>query len=61
MREKKIVVNAIGDTCPIPVVKTKQAIGQLGGSGTVEVYVDNEIAVQNLSKMASPLIARKFH
>ena len=52
MREKKIVVNAVGDTCPIPVVKTKQAIGQLGGSGTVKVYVDNEIAVQNLSKMA---------
>ncbi len=52
MKEKKIVVDAIGDTCPIPVVKTKKAIGQLGGSGTVVVYVDNEIAVQNLSKMA---------
>ena len=45
-------VNAIGDACPIPVVKTKNAIRELGGSGVVEVSVDNEIAVQNLLKMA---------
>ena len=47
-----IKVNAIGDACPIPVVKTKNAIKELGGAGTVEVLVDNEIAVQNLGKMA---------
>ena len=47
-----ITVNAIGDTCPLPVVKAKNAIKELGGSGTVEVLVDNEIAVQNLAKMA---------
>ena len=47
-----IKVNAIGDACPIPVVKTKNAIRELGGSGAVEVSVDNEIAVQNLLKMA---------
>ena len=47
-----IRVNAIGDTCPIPVVKTKQAIRELNGSGMVETMVDNEIAVQNLTKMA---------
>ena len=47
-----IKVNAIGDACPIPVVKTKNAIIELGGSGVVEVSVDNEIAVQNLLKMA---------
>ena len=46
-------VNAMGDTCPIPVVKTKNAIKEMGGSGTVEVLVDNEIAVQNLAKMAN--------
>ena len=45
-------VNAIGDTCPLPVVKAKNAIKELGGAGTVEVKVDNEIAVQNLGKMA---------
>ena len=47
-----IKVNAIGDTCPIPVIKTKNAIKQMNGEGVVEVMVDNEIAVQNLTKMA---------
>ena len=47
-------VNAMGDTCPIPVVKTKDAIRQLGANGgVVETLVDNEIAVQNLTKMAN--------
>jgi len=47
-----IQVNAIGDACPIPVVKTKNAIKELAGPGVVETLVDNEIAVQNLAKMA---------
>lgn len=47
-------VNAMGDTCPIPVVKTKEAIRQLGADGgVVEALVDNDIAVQNLTKMAN--------
>ncbi len=45
-------VDARGDACPIPVVKAKKAIVELNGSGQVEVLVDNEIAVQNLTKMA---------
>lgn len=48
-----IKVNAMGDACPIPVVKTKNAIRELQGAGTVETLVDNEIAVQNLTKMAN--------
>lgn len=48
-----IQVNAIGDTCPVPVVKAKKAMAQLNGAGTVEVLVDNEVAVQNVSKMAA--------
>jgi selenium metabolism protein YedF len=47
-----IKVDAIGDACPIPVVKAKNAIKELNGQGQVEVLVDNEIAVQNLTKMA---------
>lgn len=46
------VVNAMGDACPLPVVKTKNAIKELSGAGMVETLVDNEIAVQNLTKMA---------
>jgi len=45
-------VNAIGDVCPIPVVKTKKAMQELQGADTIEVLVDNEIAVANVSKMA---------
>lgn len=45
-------VDARGDACPIPVVKAKHAIEELNGVGQVEVLVDNEIAVQNLTKMA---------
>lgn len=48
-----IKVNAMGENCPIPVIKTKQALKELQGAGTVEVLVDNEIAVQNVTKMAS--------
>ena len=45
-------VDARGDACPLPVVKAKKAIAALNGTGEVEVLVDNEIAVQNLTKMA---------
>ena len=48
--EKK-TVNAMGDVCPVPLVKAKNAIAELAGSGKVEVLVDNEIAVQNLEKI----------
>ena len=48
-----IKVNAIGDVCPIPVVKTKKAMQELNGAGTIEVLVDNEIAVTNVTNMAS--------
>ena len=40
-----ITVNAIGDACPIPVIKTKKALQELEGSEVIEVLVDNEIAV----------------
>ena len=47
-----ITVDARGEICPIPLIKAKEAIKNLNGAGTVEVFVDNEIAVQNLKKMA---------
>lgn len=48
-----ITVNAMGDQCPIPVIKTKKAMQALTGPEIIEVLVDNEIAVQNVTKMAS--------
>ena len=47
-----ITVNAMGDICPIPVVKTKKALGGLNGPGQIEVLVDNETAMRNVMKMA---------
>lgn len=49
---RNIVVNAIGEQCPIPVVKATRALREMTGPGTLEVHVDNEIAVQNLTRMA---------
>ena len=47
-----IKVNAMGEACPIPVVKTLNAIKELKGADTIETLVDNETAVQNLIRMA---------
>ena len=47
-------INAIGDACPIPVVKTKKALAEIT-SGTLEVLVDNAIAVQNVQRFASSI------
>lgn len=48
-----IVVNAVGEQCPIPVVKATRALRKMTEPGILEVHVDNEIAVQNLTRMAA--------
>ncbi len=50
-----LTVNAMGDKCPIPVVKTKKAVEGLTADETVEVLVDNETAVQNVGRFAQSL------
>lgn len=40
-----------GNPCPIPVVQAKKALAE-ADTTVVEVTVDNEVAVQNLKKMA---------
>ena len=47
-----ITVNAMGDICPIPVVKTKKAMDALTGPAQIEVLVDNETAMRNVMKLA---------
>ena len=47
-----ITVNAMGDKCPVPVVKTKKAVEAMRADDAVEVLVDNETAVQNVVKLA---------
>ncbi|MDY3280870.1 sulfurtransferase-like selenium metabolism protein YedF [Dysosmobacter sp.] len=48
-----ILVEARGDQCPIPVVKATRALREMTEPGVLEVHVDNDIAVQNLSRMAA--------
>ena len=46
-----IEVNAVGDACPIPVVKATKALSAMTEPGTLIVSVDNETAVQNLTRL----------
>ena len=48
-----VTVNATGKQCPIPVVLAKKALEGMTVPDTLEVLVDNEAAVQNLSKLAA--------
>jgi selenium metabolism protein YedF len=41
-----------GKQCPMPVIEAKQALAEASPGEMIEVIVDNEIAVQNLTKMA---------
>lgn len=49
----EILVNAMGEQCPMPVVKATKALREMTEPGTVEVLVDNEIAVQNLTRLGA--------
>lgn len=48
----EIQIDARGKQCPLPVIEVKNAIAGMAEAGTVTVTVDNEIAVQNIVKMA---------
>lgn len=50
---EKISINAMGEPCPIPVVKAANALREMKTPGILEVHVDNEVAVQNLLRMAA--------
>ena len=45
-------VDAMGKQCPIPVVMARQALQGMQTPDTLVVLVDNEVAVQNLTKLA---------
>lgn len=51
MSEQKYTVDARGEQCPIPVVKTKKVLDSIQGDAEIIVLVDNETAVQNLIRM----------
>ena len=50
MAENNRVVDARGRTCPEPVLMTKKALAQQ--SGRLQVLVDNQGAVDNITRFA---------
>ena len=46
-------INAMGKQCPIPVVMTKKVIDKASVGDELEILVDNETAVNNLSRLAN--------
>lgn len=48
----KYEVDAMGKQCPIPVVMTKEAVDKAAAGDEIHVFVDNETAVNNLSRLA---------
>lgn len=52
MMSERILIDARGEQCPVPVVRAAKALSGLTGPADLEVHVDNEIAVQNLSRLA---------
>ena len=55
-----IKVDAMGQACPLPVVMANKALKERKGGESVEVHVDNEIAVQNLTKLANSKNFKSF-
>ena len=47
-----IKIDAMGLACPLPVVKTVKALEALTAPTIVETHVDNDIAVQNVKRLA---------
>ena len=45
-----MIIDARGDACPLPVIKTKKALADMEAGGKLQVLVDNEIAVQNIGR-----------
>lgn len=50
-----IKLDARGKSCPLPVIEAKKALETPNGANGLIILVDNEIAVQNLIKLAKTL------
>ena len=48
-----MIVDARGKACPLPVVMANKALQDRQGAEEVQIYVDNDIAVQNVQRMAT--------
>lgn len=48
-------INMLGQPCPIPVIEAKKALKGLAPGESISILVDNDVARQNLAKMAQGL------
>lgn len=55
MFENRKQINSVGKACPLPVIEARNALKEVN---QIESLVDNEIAVQNLEKLAKQLALR---
>jgi len=53
-----VEIDAMGLECPEPVIKAKQAIEKTNKKEDILVRIDNEVALQNLSRLGSQLGAK---
>lgn len=49
------IVDALGKVCPVPVIMTKKALRENAGIDDLVIKVDNEVATQNLTKLANQM------
>lgn len=49
-----IKINAIGQTCPMPVIMTKNALKEIT-EGSIEVSIDNKISKENIEKFSKEM------
>lgn len=43
-------VDAKGELCPKPLIMTKKALGEMGDNETLEVLIDNETSMKNVTR-----------
>ena len=53
-----IEINAMGLECPQPVIKAKKAMNENTQKDDIIVRVDNEVAVQNLTRLGEQSCAK---
>ncbi len=43
-------IDAKGQLCPMPLIMTKKALSEMAGNETLEILIDNDTSVKNVSR-----------
>jgi selenium metabolism protein YedF len=46
-------IDAKGQLCPMPLIMTKKALSEMAGNETLEILIDNDTSVKNVSRFLS--------